>query len=157
MKRTSGSPPSRKLCVLPTRGLEQRVDLKTKELEEKNQKLNEAARLKDEFLATLSHELRTPLTPIISCTHLLSSAPELGPEEMKSVQVIDRNARALSRMIDELLDLSIVTNRKLRLVRERTEMNEWTRATLEMIRPDWEKKELIVTFVPDGQAGRTRD
>ena len=98
-------------------GLELRVDLKTKELEDKNRALNEAARLKDEFLATLSHELRTPLTPIISCTHLLGAAPELGPEEMKSVQVIDRNARALSRMIDELLDLSIVTNRKLLLVR----------------------------------------
>ena len=129
--------------------LEHRVELKTKELEDKNQKLNEAARLKDEFLATLSHELRTPLTPIISCTHLLGLAPELGPEEMKSVQVIDRNARALSRMIDELLDLSIVTNRKLRLVRERIEMNEWTRTTIETIRPDWEKKELNVTFIPD--------
>ncbi len=129
--------------------LEHRVELKTKELEDKNQKLNEAARLKDEFLATLSHELRTPLTPIISCTHLLSSAPVLGPDELKSVQVIDRNARALSRMIDELLDLSVVTNRKLRLVRERTEMNEWARTTMEMIRPDWEKKKLDVTFIPD--------
>ena len=130
-------------------GLEQRVDLKTQELEDKNQKLHEAARLKDEFLATLSHEFRTPLTPIISCAHLLNSDPKLGPDEIKSVQVIDRNARALSRMIDELLDLSIVTNRKLRLIRERTEMNEWTRATLETIRPDWEKKELGVTFVPN--------
>ena len=52
-------------------------------------------------------------------------------------------------MIDELLDLSIVTNRKLRLIRERTEMNEWTRATLETMRPDWEKKELTVVFIPD--------
>ena len=66
------------------------------------------------------------------------------------MQVIDRNARALSRMIDELLDLSTVTNRKLRLIRERTEMNEWTRATLETIRPDWEKKELDAsTFIPN--------
>jgi two-component system CheB/CheR fusion protein len=129
--------------------LEERVDLKTKELEDKNQKLHEAARLKDEFLATLSHELRTPLTPIISCTHLLNTDPKLGPEEMKSVQVIDRNARALSRMIDELLDLSIVTNRKLRLIRERTEMNEWTRVTLEAIRSDWLKKDLAVTLIPN--------
>jgi signal transduction histidine kinase/ActR/RegA family two-component response regulator len=129
--------------------LEHRVDLKTKELEDKNQALNEAARLKDEFLATLSHELRTPLTPIISCTHLLGTTPELGPNELKSVQVIDRNARALSRMIDELLDLSIVTNRKLRLVRERTEMNEWARTTMEMVRPDWEKKGVQVAFVPE--------
>jgi len=130
-------------------GLEERVNLKTKELEDKNQKLHEAARLKDEFLATLSHEFRTPLTPIISCAHLLNTDPKLGPDELKSVQVIDRNARALSRMIDELLDLSVVTNRKLRLIRERTEMNEWTRATLEAIRPDWEKKELVVTFIPN--------
>lgn len=129
--------------------LEQRVELKTKELEDKNQALNEAARLKDEFLATLSHELRTPLTPIISCTHLLSTAPELGPDDIKSVQVIDRNARALSRMIDELLDLSIVTNRKLRLVRERTEMNEWTRGVVETTRPVWRKKGLKVTFEPE--------
>ena len=56
------------------------------------------------------------------------------------MQVIDRNARALSRMIDELLDLSIVTNRKLRLIRERTEMNEWARATLETIRPELGEK-----------------
>jgi signal transduction histidine kinase/ActR/RegA family two-component response regulator len=130
-------------------GLEQRVNLKTKELEDKNQKLNEAARLKDEFLATLSHEFRTPLTPIITCAHLLNTDSRLNPDELKNVQVIDRNARALSRMIDELLDLSIVTNRKLRLIRERTEMNEWTRATLENIRPNWEKKELTVTYIPN--------
>ena len=130
-------------------GLEQRVLLKTKELEDKNQKLHEAARLKDEFLATLSHELRTPLTPIISCTHLLTTDPKFGPEDLKSVQVIDRNARALSRMIDELLDLSTVTNRKLRLIRERTEMNEWARVTLENIRPNWEKKGLTIEFIPN--------
>ena len=129
-------------------GLEERVKLKTGELEEKNQKLNEAVRMKDEFLATLSHELRTPLTPIISCTHILNADGRLSPEEYKSVQVIDRNARALSRMIDELLDLSIVTNRKLRLIRERTEMNEWTETTIETVRPEWERKELNVRFVP---------
>jgi signal transduction histidine kinase/ActR/RegA family two-component response regulator len=130
-------------------GLEERVDLKTKELEDKNQKLSEAARLKDEFLATLSHEFRTPLTPIISCAHLLNTDAGLNPEQEKSVQVIDRNARALSRMFDELLLLSSVTNRKLRLYREPTEMNEWARATLETVRPEWEKKELTLTFIPN--------
>jgi signal transduction histidine kinase/CheY-like chemotaxis protein len=129
--------------------LEGRVTEKTRELEDKNQKLNEAARLKDEFLATLSHELRTPLTPVISCAHLLGTDPNLGADQLKNVQVIDRNARALSRMIDELLDLSAVMNRKLRLARERTEMNEWTRATLETMRPVWEKKELALAFLPE--------
>ena len=129
-------------------GLEERVAEKTRELEDKNQKLNAAARLKDEFLATLSHELRTPLTPVISCAHLLGTDPKLDPDELKNVHAIERNARALSRMIDELLDLSAVMNRKLRLMPERTEMNEWIRATLETLQPAWEKKELEVTFIP---------
>lgn len=118
------------------------------ELEEKNQKLSEAARLKDEFLATLSHELRTPLTPVITCAHLLGSDAALGSDHLKSVQVIERNARALSRMIDELLDLSAVMNRKLLLMRETTEMNEWTRATIETMRPAWEKKGQTLRFIP---------
>jgi len=129
-------------------GLEGRVAEKTRELEDKNQKLSEAARLKDEFLATLSHELRTPLTPVITCAHLLGTDPALDPAQLKNVGVIDRNARALSRMIDELLDLSAVMNNKLRLAREKTELNEWARATMEPLRPEWEKKELNVTFTP---------
>lgn len=128
--------------------LEERVAEKTHELEDKNQKLSQAARLKDEFLATLSHELRTPLTPVISCAHLLTTDPTLDPGQLKNVAVIDRNARALSRMIDELLDLSAVMNNKLRLARERTEMNEWTRATIETMHPVWEKKKLEVVFHP---------
>lgn len=128
--------------------LEERVQDKTSELEDKNQKLKEAARLKDEFLATLSHELRTPLTPIITCAHLLGAEGRLDGEHLKSVEVIERNARALSRMIDELLDLSAVMNRKLRLVRERTELNEWIRVTLETMRPLCEQKNLTLRFAP---------
>jgi signal transduction histidine kinase/ActR/RegA family two-component response regulator/HAMP domain-containing protein len=135
------------LSLLLFRDVTQELALR-QELEDKNQKLNEAARLKDEFLATLSHELRTPLTPIISCAHLLGTDTRLMPDHIKSVQVIERNARGLSRMIDELLDLSAVMNRKLRLTRERIEMNEWTRATLETMRPAAEKKELKMTFIP---------
>jgi signal transduction histidine kinase/ActR/RegA family two-component response regulator len=128
--------------------LEERVAQKTRELADKNEKLSEAARLKDEFLATLSHELRTPLMPVLSCAHLLATDPEVDPENLRHVRTIERNARALSRMIDELLDLSAVMNRKLRLERERTEMNDWTRAVLETMRPAWEKKSLTVHFAP---------
>jgi CheY-like chemotaxis protein len=92
--------------------------------------------------------LRTPLTPVITCAHLLGEEPGLNPEQRKSLETIERNARALSRMIDELLDLSAVMNRKLRLLRERTELNDWIRSTLETLRPAWEKKSLSVMFIP---------
>ncbi len=138
-------------------GLEERVDLKTRELEDKNQKLNEAVRLKDAFLATLSHEIRNPLTPILTSTHLLVTDSKLDPEQLKIAQAIDRNAHVLSRMIDDLLDLSSVSNRKLRLARERTEMNEWARATVESVRPAWEKKATHPEFHPKRRAVRARD
>ena len=128
--------------------LEARVAAKTAELEENNQKLKEAVRLKDEFLATLSHELRTPLTPVITCANLLGAESNLDADQVKSVQVIERNARALSRMIDELLDLSAVMNRKLLLAPERTELNEWIRLTLETLRPAWIGKGITLDFVP---------
>ncbi|HSI84775.1 MAG TPA: ATP-binding protein [Candidatus Methylacidiphilales bacterium] len=118
------------------------------ELEEKNIKLAEAARLKDEFLATLSHELRTPLTPVVSHAHLLLNTSRVSDEDTHSLRVIERNARALSRMIDELLDLSGIMNRKLRLLREPTKMKEWVQQTLETIRPACEKKQQTLHFHP---------
>jgi PAS domain S-box-containing protein len=76
-----------------------------------------ATRLKDEFLATLSHELRTPLSAILGWTQLLLRAESSkGPDEQKrAIEVIDRNARAQVKLIDDLLDLSRVMTGKLRL------------------------------------------
>src|SRR6202035_5584493 len=76
-----------------------------------------ATRLKDEFLATLSHELRTPLSAILGWTQLLlrgekSKAPA---EQKRAIEVIERNARAQVKLIDDLLDLSRVMTGKLRL------------------------------------------
>jgi signal transduction histidine kinase/HAMP domain-containing protein/ActR/RegA family two-component response regulator len=117
-----------------------------KELEGKNLQLAEASRLKDEFLATLSHELRTPLTPIISCAQILKG--EHLPSDGKLIEIIERNAKALSGMIDELLNLSAVMNRKLRLQKEMVELNTWIQDTMDNLRPVWEKKGLTVSFHP---------
>jgi PAS domain S-box-containing protein len=76
-----------------------------------------ATRLKDEFLATLSHELRTPLSAILGWTQLLlREGTSKGPDEQKrAIEVIDRNARAQVKLIDDLLDLSRIMTGKLRL------------------------------------------
>ncbi|HSR99508.1 MAG TPA: hybrid sensor histidine kinase/response regulator [Kofleriaceae bacterium] len=70
-----------------------------------NARVLEAARRKDEFLAVLGHELRNPLAPIATAVELL----ERHPAAVRERQVIDRHLRHLSRLVDDLLDISRVT------------------------------------------------
>jgi signal transduction histidine kinase/ActR/RegA family two-component response regulator len=118
-----------------------------KELEEKNLELADASRMKDEFLATLSHELRTPLTPVISATQLLREGGRLSEDDLKTLALIERNAQSLSRMIDEMLDLSGIMNRKLHLNLEPTELNEWARNVISGQAPLLSKKQATCEFV----------
>ena len=74
-----------------------------------------ANRAKDEFLATLSHELRTPLTPILGWTVMLRSGT-LDPAAVhRGLEVIERNVRAQTQLIGDLLDVSRIITGKLRL------------------------------------------
>src|SRR5436190_22661724 len=76
-----------------------------------------ATRIKDEFLATLSHELRTPLSSILGWTQILKHKAEaMKPADLKrGIDVMDRNARAQVRLIDDLLDLNRIMAGKVRL------------------------------------------
>jgi len=88
-----------------------------------------ANQTKDEFLATLSHELRTPLHVIIGWAHLLKMG-SLGSEETKeAIDVIAANAHTQAQMISDLLDISRITSRKLRLDLEEVNLT----ATIESI------------------------
>ena len=74
-----------------------------------------ANRLKDEFLATLSHELRTPLSAILTWSHVLRQ-PGLDPAILaRAVEAIDRNARAQSGMVADLLDVSRIVTGKFHM------------------------------------------
>jgi PAS domain S-box-containing protein len=76
----------------------------------------QAARLKDEFIATLSHELRTPLNSILGWTQILRRPGHHTPDDYeRGMEVIDRNARAQVQLIDDLLDLSRIMAGRLRL------------------------------------------
>lgn len=72
------------------------------------------ARMKDEFVSTLSHELRTPLNAILGWVGILKQ-DQAGDTLVRAVDVIDRNARRQSQMIDDLLDVSRIISGKLRL------------------------------------------
>ena len=87
--------------------------------------LREANRLKDEFLATLSHELRTPLTAIKGWVDLLSEneALEFDEELADGIEVIKNSASSLTQLISDLLDLSRIQRRVLRLDRKMSDIN----------------------------------
>jgi len=91
--------------------LEQRVEERTGLLRE----AEDANRLKDQFLATLSHELRTPLNAIVGWTTLLMQGNLQPDAAARAVTVIDRNARAQTKLIEDVLDVSRIVSGKLRL------------------------------------------
>jgi CheY-like chemotaxis protein len=96
-----------------------------------NQALSEADRRKDEFLATLAHELRNPLAPIRNATELLKRR-DLAPELAAMARdIIDRQARHMTRMVDDLLEVGRITHGELQLRKEKVELAAAVRWALE--------------------------
>jgi signal transduction histidine kinase/CheY-like chemotaxis protein len=76
---------------------------------------SEANRAKDEFLAVMSHELRTPLTPILGWTRRLAQGKLDNTSMRRGIEIIERNVRAQLTMIEDLLDITRISNGKLTL------------------------------------------
>ncbi len=79
--------------------------------------LRDASRRKDEFLGMLAHELRNPLAAIMNAGEVLDRSVQ-DPRSLKLTSVVKRQARALARMVDDLLDVARVTLGKIRLSKE---------------------------------------
>ncbi|HEX2878657.1 MAG TPA: PAS domain S-box protein [Polyangiaceae bacterium] len=107
----------------------------------------EASRFKDEFLATVSHELRTPLNAIVGWSSLLRNQSS-DPTITKAIEVIHRNAEAQVKIIDDILDVSRIIARKLRLELKPTDLTKVVRDAIEAIRPTLAQKNLSLQFVP---------
>jgi PAS domain S-box-containing protein len=99
----------------------------------------EANRLKDEFLGTLSHELRTPLNAILGWARILRSR-HLDAQTTHAVKVIERNAGAQVRMIDDVLDVSRIIKGKMTLAVEPLDVGAIVRATIDTVRPGMHAK-----------------
>jgi PAS domain S-box-containing protein len=101
-----------------------------------------ANRAKDEFLATLSHELRTPLTPILGWTVMLRSGTLDQAGMLRGLEVIERNVRAQTQLIEDLLDVSRIVTGKLRVEVRPIELVPVVEAGLDAVRPSAEAKEI---------------
>jgi len=97
--------------------------------------LKEADRRKDEFLAILAHELRNPLNPIRSAANVLRMQESSNTELAWSRDVIDRQVDHLTRLVDDLLDVSRITSGKLDLRRERIALADVVQSAIEGSRP----------------------
>jgi len=95
----------------------------------------EANRVKDEFLSTLSHELRTPLTAILGWTWLLRSGNLPASDLEEAMNIIDRNARAQAKLIDDMLDISRILTGKLRLNRQTVCFQVQIEGAVDALRP----------------------
>ena len=98
------------------------------------QQAQEANRLKDEFLGTLSHELRTPLNAIFGWARILR-ARNLDEGTAHAVAVIERNAEAQVRLIEEVLDVSRIIRGKMMLAVEPVDLAAIVRATIDNVGP----------------------
>ena len=110
----------------------------------------QANQSKDEFLAAVSHELRTPLNAILGWAQMLR-AEKLPPNQARhGIEVIERNARAQSQLIEDLLDVSRIVSNRLRLSREPAQLIDIVRDALDSVRPQAAAKEIeIQTVVAD--------
>jgi PAS domain S-box-containing protein len=84
--------------------------------------LAEANQRKDEFLAMLAHELRNPLAPIVNGLQLLRREGPMSLDGQQAIDIMERQAAQLTRLIDDLLDVSRMTTGKINLRRERVEL-----------------------------------
>jgi signal transduction histidine kinase/ActR/RegA family two-component response regulator len=111
-----------------------------------------ATRARDEFLATVSHELRTPLTSMIGWIHLLRDEKD-AEVFAEGLETIERNARAQSRLIEDILDFSRINAGKLRLDVRPIELVDVIDAAVEVVRPAAEAKGVNLDCVLDPNAG----
>ena len=117
------------------------------------EELENANRVKDEFLATMSHELRTPLTSIMGWSRLLGSNRLGEQEKERAIQVIQRNAEAQSKLIEDLLDVSRIITGKLRIEMQPVSFASITESAINSLRPAIDAKQLHLETTIDPAAG----
>jgi PAS domain S-box-containing protein len=117
-----------------------------KELEE----AKESERRKDEFVAILAHELRNPLAPIRNAVHILRTQPLPTPDLQWAGEIIDRQIQNMTRLIDDLLDISRITQDALELRKERVDLARVVQSAVETSRPliDAAGHQLTVSLPP---------
>ncbi|MBD2356389.1 PAS domain S-box protein [Tolypothrix sp. FACHB-123] len=119
-------------------------------LQQQTEQLQEANRMKDEFLAILSHELRSPLNAILGWAQLLRSRNLSEMQASRGLETIERNAKIQTQLIEDLLDISRMIRGKLRLNVATCNLISMINSALETVHLAAQVKEIDVQFhLPD--------
>src|SRR6185295_4197893 len=111
-----------------------------------------ANRLKDEFLATLSHELRTPLNAILGYSRLLQSGILTPDKHKHALQTVERNASALTTIVEDILDVSRIISGKIRLNVQPIDLPRVVAEAVETLQPAADAKQIRVQTILDPRA-----
>ncbi len=109
-----------------------------------------ASRMKDEFLATISHELRTPLNAMLGWASLLRSRKLNEATTARALETIERNAKAQTQMVEDLLDVSRIIRGKLRLTTHPVDLVFVIEAALEAVQPTVAAKSIELEKLYEG-------
>ena len=120
------------------------------------QEAEEASRLKDEFLATLSHELRSPLNAIVGWVHIARRHAGDNAELSRSLDTIERNVRAQTQIVNDLLDMSRIMTGQVRLDMQTLDLRDAVSNAVEAVRPAADAKRVRIEKALDGNIGWTR-
>ncbi len=112
----------------------QELEKQRQQIQVQNVRLQEAAQLKSQFLATMSHELRTPMNAIIGFSQLLLRQSQLSAQQLDMVQRILNNGKQLMALINDILDLSKIEAGRLDLKSERFRISDLLTSTTDELR-----------------------
>lgn len=131
------------------------------ELERALNRLNDQDRAKNNFLATLAHELRNPLATIVSSLEILRYKKQITDGGKETAEVIERRLENIGRLLDDLLDISRISERKIQLHKKNIDLRDALTTARENVTPATErKKQSLVVRIPDEpfvvHADRTR-
>ena len=117
-------------------------------LRDAEEKLSQADRRNEEFLAMLAHELRNPLAPIRSAVEIMDVIGQKDAALEKARQVIERQVDHLSRLVDDLLDMSHITQGKISLTKTPVDVNAVLSGAVEIVRPLMDERRHRLTVAP---------